>query len=198
MAQKSATGRNGDRERPNGCTDAEDAVSDWFVREILPLEAVLMHYLHHNWRNPADIPDLRQETYLRVCASAREGIPANAKAFLLATARNLLINLVKHQRIVPIEAVADVDALGVAFDAAGPERSVASREELRRVQAAVDRLPPRAREAFMLAYVEDLPAQEIAQRMGVNKATVSRHLSNGLRLLASILYEPSDVGGKSR
>jgi RNA polymerase sigma factor (sigma-70 family) len=197
MAETPTTGRNGDNECHGGAA-AGDAVSGWFVREILPLEAILMHYLYHNWRNTDEIADLRQEIYLRVCAAARDGIPANAKPFLLATARNLLIDLVKHKRVVPIEAVADVEALGVAFDAAGPERSAVSRDELRRLQAALDRLPPRAREAFTLAYVEDLTAQEIAQRMGVNKSTVSRHLANGLRMLADILHEPADLGGKPR
>ena len=197
MADTPAAGRNGDNEPPRGDAATGDAVRDWFVREILPLEAILMHYLHHNWRNPAEIVDLRQEVYLRVCAAAREEIPTNAKSFLLATARNLLINLVKHKRVVPIEAVADVETLGVAFDAAGPERSLISRDELRRLQLALDRLPLRAREAFTLAYVEDLSAQEIAERMGVSRAMVSKHLANGLRQLTDMLYgEP--IGGKAR
>ena len=198
MADIPARGRNGDNESPDS-GGVRDAVSDWFVREVLPLEAILMHYLQHNWRNAGDIADLRQEVYLRVCTAARETIPANTKAFVLATARNLLIDLVKHNRVVPIEAVADVDLLDVPADTVGPDRVTAARDELRRLQAAMDRLPPKAREVFHLAYVEDLSAQEIAARMGVNKSTVSRHIANGLRLLADMLYsEAPDKGGKPR
>ncbi len=197
MAETPATGRNGGNDYSHGSAMKGDAVAEWFVREVLPLEAILMQYLHHNWRNADDVADLRQEIYLRVCAAAREGIPDNAKSFLFTTARNLLINLVKHKRVVPIEAVADVEALGIAFDAAGPERSAISRDELRRLQGALDRLPPRAREAFTLAYVEDLTAQEIAVRMGISRAMVSKHLANGLRLLTDMLYGES-AGGKSR
>lgn len=197
MAGTSATGRNGDKDDPQGGASSGDPVCDWFVREVLPLEAILVHYLHHNWRNAGDIADLRQEVYLRVCAAAREGIPANTKSFVLTTARNLLIDLVKHNRVVPIEAVADVEALAIPFDAAGPERSAVSRDELRRLQAALDRLPPRAREAFTLAYVEELTPQEIAARMSVSRAMVSKHLANGLRLLADMLYgEPAEIVGK--
>ncbi len=197
MAETPATGRNGGNDHPHGRAMKGDAVAEWFVREVLPLEAILMRYLHHNWRNESEIADLRQEIYLRVCAAAREEIPGNAKSFLFATARNLLINLVKHERVVPIEAVADVEDLGIAVDAAGPERAAISRDELRRLQAALDRLPPRAREAFTLAYAEDLTAQEIAMRMGISRAMVSKHLANGLRLLTDMLFsEPA--GGKSR
>ncbi len=38
-------------------------VKAWFGQEILPLEASLMQYLEHNWRNASDISDLRQEVY---------------------------------------------------------------------------------------------------------------------------------------
>ena len=34
-------------------------VDAWFGREVLPLEAALMQFLQHNWRNKADIADLR-------------------------------------------------------------------------------------------------------------------------------------------
>lgn len=165
-----------------------DAVSDWFVREILPLEASLMHYLRHNWRNANDYADFRQEIYTRVLQSARERIPDNAQAFLLTCARNFLVDLVRHSHVVPIDAVADLESLAVAFDSPAPDRSVIAREELRRLQAALDQLPPRAREAAKLAYVENLSGKEIAQRMGVTQSAASKHLANAIRLLTDILY----------
>jgi RNA polymerase sigma factor (sigma-70 family) len=172
----------------------DDVVSDWFVREILPLEVILMHYLRHNWRNASEIADLRQEVYVRVFQAARERIPDNAKRFLLASARNLLIDLVRREQVVPIEAVADLEALGVAIDTAGPDRQTMAREELRRLQAALDQLPPRAREAITLAYVEGLSGQEIAARMGIGKATASEHLANGIRILTNLLYGANPEG----
>jgi DNA-directed RNA polymerase specialized sigma24 family protein len=47
----------------------------------------------------------------------------------------------------------------------------------------------------VLAYVEGLTGQEIAERMGITKFTVSEHLSNGVRQLTDMLYgEPVDRG----
>lgn len=177
----------GDRLR-RGAAVTDDLVSQWFVREILPLESILMHYLRHNWQNASDIADLRQEVYARVFDAARGQIPDNAKRFLLTTARNLLIDLVRRAHVVPIEAVADLEALGVAIDTVGPDRATMAREELRRLQAALEQLPPRAREAITLAYVEGLTGSEIAARMGVTKSTASEHLANGIRALTEILY----------
>jgi RNA polymerase sigma factor (sigma-70 family) len=172
-----------------------DAVSDWFVREVLPLEAILMHYLQHNWQNKGDIADFRQDVYARVFEAARKQIPDNPKRFVLTTARNLLIDQVRREQIIPIDVIADVDILGIAIDTPGPDRAVMAREELRRLQAALDRLPPRCREAIVLAYVDGLNGQEIAARMGITKFTVSEHLATGVRTLTDMLYgEPIDRG----
>lgn len=146
-----------------------------------------MGYLQRNWRNASEIADLRQEIYARVFDAAREQIPDGARRFLTVTARNLLIDMVRHDRIVSIEAVADLDALNIPEDAAGPDRVVAARDELRRLQLALDKLPPRIREAMTLAYIEELSVREIAARMGITKSTVSIHLTKGIHALAEVI-----------
>ncbi len=160
----------------------------WFVREVVPLEPELMKYLSHNWRNRSDIVDLRQEVYARVFDAARTQIPERTRQFVFATARNLLIDRVLHEQVVPIEAVADLEALDIAKDTPDPERSVISREELRRLQVALDALPPRCREAIVLRKIENMSIREIVQRMGVSENTVKMHLSNGVRALTEALY----------
>lgn len=173
-------------------------VATWFVREVLPLEAILMQFLHQNWRNQNDIADLRQEVYIRVCEAARKQLPDHTKRFLLTTARNLLIDCLRREQVVPIEAVADIDALGVAIDQPNPEQVVMARDDLRRLQMVLDRLPPRCREAIILAHLEGLSGSEIATRMNVNQATVSEHLANGIRALTDMVYgEVPDRGRKS-
>ena len=197
MSERPAQGRDFRGRNVRGKAVKGDAVSDWFVREILPLEASLMSYLRHNWRNASDYADFRQEIYTRVLQSARERIPDNAQRFLLTCARNFLIDLVRHSHVVPIDAVSDLETLAVAFDAPAADRSVIAREELRRLHAALDRLPPRAREAAKLAYVENLSGKEIAQRMGVTQSAASRHLANAIRLLTDMLYgAPGERSGK--
>lgn len=167
----------------------------WFVREMLPLEAALMQFLQHNWRNQNDIADLRQEVYLRVCEAAMKEAPAQPRQFLFTTARNLLIDRVRREQVVSIESVTDLDALDIALDAPGPERSVIARDELRRLQAALDRLAPRCREVIVMGRIEGLSGREIAARLGVAECTVSEHLAKGMRALANILYSaPKDLG----
>lgn len=164
------------------------ALVDWFAREVLPLEAALMHFLQQNWRNPHEIADLRQDVYVQVYDAARKQIPTHTKAFVFQTARNLLINRVRRDHVVPIEAVPDLETLDVAADVPSPEHAAIARDDLRRLRVALDRLPPRCREAVVLGRIEGLPGRAIAVRMGVSDATVSEHLANGIRALVDEVY----------
>src|SRR5580692_11050024 len=94
----------------------------WFVREVLPLEAMLMQFLRHNWRNESDITDIRQDVYERVYEAACQEIPQSAKACVFSTARNLLIDRVRRERIVPIEAAGDFETLEMRSDEPAPDR----------------------------------------------------------------------------
>ena len=195
MGEIPETGRDGvSKQRPETATSRANA---WFISEVLPLEALLMTFLRRNWSDRSEIADLRQEVYVRVYEAAKKQIPDLAKPFVLTTARNLLINRVRREHIVPIDAVADLETLGVAIDEPGPDRNVMAREELRRVQAAIDRLPPRCREAIVMKQIDGLSRTAIAARMNVGEETIKRHLTNGMRALADILYsEPEDLRRK--
>ena len=182
-----AGSENTDLRRAGSAMSARVA-RDWFVREILPLETILVQFLRRNRIDPSEIPDLRQEVYARIFEAACKQIPESPRAFLLITARNLLIDRVRREQVVPIEAVADLEFLDIASNDAGPERAAIARDALRRLQAAIDHLPRRARQAVVLSKVEGLTRREIAGRMGIAEDTVRQHLMHGMRILADVFH----------
>jgi len=163
-------------------------VKAWFLREVLPLESLLMQFLRHNWKEQGDVEDILHDVYIRVYEAACRQIPDQTKPFVFTTARNLLISRVRKRQVIPIEAVADLDALGIAMDSPGPDRSAIARDELRRLQQAIDKLPPRLRGVLILRRVEGLSRGEIALRMNVSEASVSAYLMDGMYALADLLY----------
>ena len=181
---------NRDSSRPPSASAAvtNAALRDWFVREVLPLEAALTQFLRHNWRNKSEIPDLRQEVYARVYEAARKDLPQQPRAFVFTTAQNLLIDRMRREKIVQIEAGSELDTLAIATDEPSPDRTAIAKDELRRWQAALDRLAPRTREVVTLRRIEGLSRAEIAQRLGITEVTVKWHLNEGLRALADDLY----------
>ena len=197
MADIPKTGRDSADLRPSGVGATVPALQEWFVREVLPLEATLMQFLRRSGRSKSDIDDLVQDIYVRVCEAAAKEIPDPAKPFVFTVARNLLIDRLRREHVVPIETVEDLDALNIAIDTPGPDQTLIMREELRRVQAALDCLPRRAREAVILRKIEGLSWREIGQRMGIADRTVNRHLTDAMHALADMLYgDPPDVRRK--
>jgi RNA polymerase sigma-70 factor (ECF subfamily) len=176
---------------------AMNDVRAWFIREVLPFEPVLMRYLRRNWRRREDIADLRNDIYVSIYESALKQIPEKPRQFVISAARNLLIDRFRREHIVPIEAMADLDALEAALETADPERTLAARDELRRLQRALDQLPPRAREVIIMRRVEGLSRAEIAQRLGISEETISAYVTSGMRTLTELFFgESTDFGAK--
>lgn len=166
----------------------DESVEAWFAREILVHEDALVRYLRRCWQQPDDIPDLRQETYVRVFEAARRERPHQPKSFLFTTARHLMADRLRRGRIVSIEAVGDFESLNVPVDEAGPEQRHDARQSLRRLAEAFDRLPDRCREVVWLRKVEELPQKEVARRLGVAEKTVEKQVAKGARLIADYMF----------
>jgi RNA polymerase sigma factor (sigma-70 family) len=166
---------------------AEHGIDDWFMREVLPLELMLTRFFQRNWRNDAEIEDLRQEAYARVYEAARRERPLQTKPFLFQTARNLMIDRLRRQSVVSLETMVDFDWMNVSDDKPSSEAHVAARQELGMLQAALDDLPPRCRQVLLLRKVEGLSQKEVAKQMGVTVETVENQVAKGMRLLARAL-----------
>ena len=165
----------------------------WFFREVFPLEAALTRYLRRNWRNEADVADLRQEIYAKVYNAARERLPLQAKAFVFTTARNHLINTAKRAQIVSFEHIADLETSHVAADLMTPDRHLSARDELRRVREGLERLPPRCRQVVTLRKIEGLSTKEVAAQLNVGIDTVEQQMVHGMRALIDFM-----MGGSGR
>lgn len=163
------------------------SIDDWFVAEILPLERLLYDVLRRNWRHPQDIPDLRQEIYVRIFESARVERPVSAIALLLTITRNLLIDRARRAQVVSIETVADLDELSLLIDELTPERYAMARGDLRTLQEALEALPQRCREVVQLVRIAGLSQREAAQRLKMTEDSVEKQLARGIRSLVNAL-----------
>lgn len=172
-----------------------ESLDSWFKREVVVHEEALMRFIRRNWkRNPEEVHDLRQETYMRVYEAAAKSRPPLAKPFLFITAKHLMTDRIRRQRVVTIDTIGDLDALNVTVDDLSPERQIAARQELRVLAQIFDSLPPRCREAVWLRRVDRLSQKEIAQRLGIAQKTVEGHLRKGIKRLADAFFG-NDLSG---
>jgi RNA polymerase sigma factor (sigma-70 family) len=172
----------------------EESPETWFKREILPQEAALLRYLFRVWPKRDEIVDLRQEVYARVFESARASRPQMPRAFLFATARNLMADRVRRARVVSIEAVGDIDELNVLVEDITPEHHAIARQELKRLAWAFDNLPPKCREVMWLRRVQEMSQKEVAKHLRVRETTIEKHVSRAVRLLAQFMLAGNNRG----
>jgi RNA polymerase sigma factor (sigma-70 family) len=161
-----------------------EVVEQWFAREILIHEASLTRYLTRVWPSRADVADLRQEIYVRVFEAALVAFPTHPKAFLFTTARHLMTDHYRRNRIVFIGMRGDLDGLNVLIDERSPEQRLSGHQELGRLAQAFDQLPQKCRTVMWLRKVEQLSQREVAERLGVGEKAVEKQVARGMRLLA--------------
>lgn len=141
--------------------------------------------------------DLTQESYARVLAAQQSGAAVvDVRALLFRTARNLVVD--QHRRS-EVRRHDDLDALTeseqpVTLESQQPEQILSQRQQADALLAAIDALPPRCREAFMMSRFDGLSHQQIAEHMGISKNMVAQHVTRGLLAChASLQAPPTDV-----
>ena len=155
----------------------------WLATHVVPHEAALRAWLKGKAGLAFDIDDIVQETYAILAAKATvEGI-VNPKTYAFQVAYSVILQQLRHSRVVPIAAMADIGVLDAEIDDPSPEQAMLARDELQRVQRAIEALPRQTRTAFILRRVEGLPQAEIARRMNLSEHTVEKHIARGIKSL---------------
>jgi RNA polymerase sigma factor (sigma-70 family) len=160
-----------------------DALIEWVGRCVLPWEAFVRAWLRKASVEPAEIDDIVQEAYGRIASLESFGHIANARAYFLEVARNVLFEKLRRSRIIRIDTVAEIDALCIPDDRPDQERTTIAKDELVRLMRLIDELPERCRKMFVLRKIEGLSQKQIAQRLGVTENTVETQVGRGLKLI---------------
>lgn len=146
-----------------------------------------MRFLQRNWRDQAEVEDLRQEVFARVFEAARRERPALPKAFLFQVTRNLMIDMLRRNGAISIRDMTDIERLNVSDMEPSAEAYVSARQELQILQNAINDLPPRCREVVIKRKIQGIPQKEVAAQMGIAVVTVENQIAIAMRLLAEAL-----------
>lgn len=141
----------------------------------------LKAWLRGSYPAVRDVDDVVQESFLRVWKARAARPIASAKSFLFSVARHLAIDLIRRERVSPVDRLPDLAGLSVLDDGPGVAEVACTREEIALLAQAFLALPPRCREVMLLRQIEGVPQKEIARRLGLSELTVQTHVVNGLR-----------------
>ncbi len=178
----------------NGKSDEVPVVSkneERYLLQALEFESALRACLHRYTRNSSDVEELLQETYARLLTAAASDEPEvrSIRAFALTVARNVARDWLRHEQVVPIELVADLETLEVFESTDGLEEIVNRHQQMSLLLRAIQDLPERCRQAFTLRKVYGYSQKEIASRLDISENTVEQHLTKAARRCAQALFE---------
>ena len=130
---------------------------------------------------PPEPEDVAQLAFTRFAALKDPGSVQNPRAFLMQSARNIVVDHHRHQAVVRRHVGAvEADPDDYVLDDRSPERVLLARDEMRVVKDALDRLPAEHREMVLLNRVEHISCAELGRRYGVSATEVKRRIANAL------------------
>jgi RNA polymerase sigma factor (sigma-70 family) len=162
---------------------------DWFEAHVKPHVPMLRAWLLSQFPNKSDIEDVMQEAIMRVLRAHADGEVRAPKAFLFATARNLVVGGARKAIRQGQFSLADLDELALTDEVEGVSATIARAEELEFMAHAIQGLPARCRQIFTLRKIYGLSQAEIAKELGISVSTVETQVGIGMRKLEMVFAE---------
>ncbi len=144
------------------------------------------------WRllRSADAEDLAQETFVRAFVHFERFDPERpVLPWLIAIARRLCLDVLRRRKVMT-----RVDTMPplVGAPVPGPEREASLRQQIERLERAVDGLEDGPREAIVLYHLEGMSYRDIAAALEVPIGTVMTWLHRGRARLKKAVEESAE------
>lgn len=123
--------------------------------------------------------DITQTLWLRVQRIANPAAIKDKRAYLYRLALNLTSDQVRSRKR-GAAIFGPVDDASMADVTPTTETLIIHRQRLDMLSAALNELPPRCREVFILRRVEGLAPVVVANRLGITPNTVAKHVRHAL------------------
>lgn len=164
----------------------------WFQEKIEPHEPSLRVWLRSRFGVDDIIDDIVQESYIRILRRRKSGSIDSPKAYLFGTARNVAIDYLKDlkkREAEPLDESSNIVHIE-AWDSA--KDILEHRNQVELLKSAINSLPERCREIFVMRKVHGISRAEISRKLGLSTNTVSAQLRIGLRKCAQFIQKANN------
>ena len=150
-------------------------IEDLFRYNYRPLCMYALHYL----QDTDLVEDVMQECFTTLWEKLEQGSQvANRRAYLYMTVRNRCLDHLRRKGI-QTESLKPYDTYGIIDDDDAEERSQIEAK----LWTAIDSLPEKCRQVFLMSKRDGLKYEEIAQELGLSVNTVRNQISKALNVL---------------
>lgn len=164
------------------------------TRLFAKTQSELIRYCRRQLGDLERAREFAQEASLRFTRGGYDASSADARAILFAIARNLLADngrKLKRQREHGFEVQVELDAIvDLPIGEVGLDRLHVAREDLKAVTLAIQSLPARCRQVFIMHRLQGRKHQEIASTLGISRSMVEKHIVNATLKLMEAIDQP--------
>jgi RNA polymerase sigma factor (sigma-70 family) len=141
----------------------------------------LLRFLRTRIRGASvEAADIAQEAYIRMMQYEGSGQIRSPYHLLLRVALNVAQDLRRAERVRHVTRHHSIDDVEIASEAPGPDHALSHAEDLNLALRAIESLPPRCREVFLLHRRGELSYPQIARHCGISVKTVEKHIRTAL------------------
>jgi RNA polymerase sigma-70 factor (ECF subfamily) len=137
------------------------------------------NYLYYKYGEQYNPKDKAQDAFVKLWENCKNVTLGSAKAFLFKVANNMMLNEIKHKKVVlRHQKVKPKD-----YTNETPEFLMEKEQFLIRYQKVLENLPEEQRVAFMLNKVEGKKHSEIAKILGITRKVVEYRIYSAFNTL---------------
>jgi RNA polymerase sigma-70 factor (ECF subfamily) len=140
----------------------------------------LVCFLNAKLGNRQVAEDVVHDAYVRVLERSSDTPIEQPRAFLYRTALNLVIDDHRRNALRQAESLEVLDSEERYFTPS-PHSTLDHGQRLDMLQRALAELAPLCRDSFLLRKIEGMSHPEIAERLGISKALVEKHIVNAMK-----------------
>jgi RNA polymerase sigma-70 factor (ECF subfamily) len=141
----------------------------------------LVRFIAARLGSKQEAAEVAQEAYVRLLSLDHDEAVSYLRAFLFKTAANLATDRlrVRSRRGFIVTA----GSLEKAVFELSPDRELEGEQAIERLRQAIDELPEKCREAFLMYRLEELSCADSAVRLGLQERMVWRYIARALEYI---------------
>jgi len=141
----------------------------------------LRRFLRVRLRNPADVPDLAQEVFLRLLRVKHHDAIQSPEAYLFTVASHVIHQHTLKQAAVPVSVdIAEVFSELQTLSGDDPESQAEKAQLIEELEGALAELPPRVSTTLLLHRLGGYSVEEIGKQLGVSRSSAKHYLARAL------------------
>ena len=141
----------------------------------------LFRFIYFKTKDQSLSEDIVQDTFVKFWDKMDTVGTGKEKSYLFASAKNLLLNKIAHNKIVNTHAKSQTEP-----SVTSPHFDLEVTEFQQKLERAIAKLPDNQREVFLMNRIDGYKYREIAELLKISQKAVEKRMSQALAVLRKI------------